>query len=129
MKKEAVIFMSGCCIYPTLEVIWRSHTHASMAIAGGLSLLFINQVCCEWLRSKPLLLRCFAGALIITVVELIIGLVVNSALKMDVWDYSSMPLNILGQICLPFTFLWLGLSLPAMSFCDLCAKAELLKDE
>lgn len=29
---------------------------------------------------------------------------------MGVWDYSRVPLNLWGQICLPFTLIWLGFS-------------------
>jgi uncharacterized membrane protein len=29
---------------------------------------------------------------------------------MDVWDYSNMPLNILGQICPIFTVIWVGIA-------------------
>ena len=29
---------------------------------------------------------------------------------MNVWNYSALPLNIMGQICLPFSLLWLLLS-------------------
>lgn len=50
------------------------------------------------------------GAGIITGVELVFGLVFNRALGMGVWDYSRVPLNLWGQICLPFTLIWLGFS-------------------
>ena len=35
----------------------------------------------------------------------------NLMLGLHIWDYSDMPFNFLGQICLPFTILWLFLSL------------------
>lgn len=50
------------------------------------------------------------GAGIITGVELVFGLIFNRALGMGVWDYSRVPLNLWGQICLPFTLIWLGFS-------------------
>ena len=50
------------------------------------------------------------GATIITVLEFITGVIVNIIFKMNVWNYSSIPLNIMGQICLPFSLLWLLLS-------------------
>ena len=31
-------------------------------------------------------------------------------LGLHIWDYSTMPLNIFGQICLPFSLAWMGLS-------------------
>ena len=44
--------------------------------------------------------------------ELGCGLLVNRSYR--VWDYRHMPMNFLGQICLPFTLLWVPLSLAAM---------------
>ena len=41
--------------------------------------------------------------------------VMNTA---EVWDYSMMPLNFNGQICLPFTFLWFALSAVGVLFDD-----------
>ena len=40
----------------------------------------------------------------------VFGLIFNCALGMGVWDYSRVPLNLWGQICLPFTLIWLGFS-------------------
>ena len=34
------------------------------------------------------------------------GLVLNTCLGMAVWDYSTLPGNLWGQICLPFSALW-----------------------
>ena len=40
----------------------------------------------------------------------------------NVWDYSSMPLNLYGQICLPFSGLWFLLCIPAFGICSIAAK-------
>ena len=37
-----LLFLTGSCVYPTLEMIWRGHTHFSMAFAGGACLCLIN---------------------------------------------------------------------------------------
>ena len=50
------------------------------------------------------------GSAIITVLEFITGLIVNVWMGLNIWDYSDMPLNIMGQICLPFTIAWLFIS-------------------
>lgn len=47
---------------------------------------------------------------IITVIELIFGVVFNLILKEHIWDYSNVPLNFMGQICVPFSLIWLVLS-------------------
>ena len=45
-------------------------------------------------------------AIIITIAEFIAGIILNVWLGLGIWDYSTMPLNVEGQICLPFAILW-----------------------
>ena len=52
------------------------------------------------------------GAGVITILELAAGLLVNR--RHQVWDYSALPGNFLGQICLPFSLLWIPVSALAM---------------
>ena len=102
-------FLFGGAAYCTIELVYRGRTHYSMFFAGGIILAAFY--CLE--RTQPdlrLALKCLMGAGIITGVELVFGLVFNRALGMGVWDYSRVPLNLWGQICLPFTLIWLGFS-------------------
>ena len=46
----------------------------------------------------------------ITVTELITGLILNVWLGLNVWNYSGLPFNFMGQICLQFSALWFVLS-------------------
>ena len=72
-----------------------------MFFAGGTCFLLLGKISrlrIDWIF-KPLL-----GAAGITAVELIAGLLVNR--EYIVWDYRQMPLNFFGQICLPFSLLW-----------------------
>ncbi len=125
MNLEGLLFLTGSCAYPTLEMMWRGRTHYSMAIAGGTCLCLIDKICCEKLSHKSMTAKCAAGAGIITGVELVTGLVVNELLHYNVWDYSGVPFNILGQVCLPYSLLWAFLSIPAMAVCQLCRRANL----
>lgn len=125
MSMDGLIFLTGSCAYPTLEMIWRGRTHYSMAIAGGVCLYLINKVCCEKMRKKSISVRCFAGSAIITSVELATGVIINDWMGCNVWDYSDLPLNIGGQVCLPYSLLWFGLSLPAMALCEICKKSRI----
>ena len=97
-----------------------------MAVAGGVCMCLIDHICNSKMKYSPLIPRCLAGSAIITGVELLIGSVVNLGLKMNVWDYSNMPLNLWGQICLPFSLLWFFLSIPAMGLCSLFGKSKKL---
>lgn len=115
-----VIFMVGGIVYIGCEVIYRGHTHWSMFILGGLCLIIIGL-----LNEKPFFPESFGiipqallGAVIITVLEFVTGLIVNVWLGLGIWDYSNMPLNIMGQICLPFTLLWVILAAVAIVIDD-----------
>ena len=64
----------------------------------------------------PLVLRGVLGSVVITSVELLAGLLANR--DYSVWDYRGVPLNFHGQVCLPFSLLWIPLSLGAMLLYD-----------
>ena len=61
------------------------------------------------MKKAHLLKKCLLGAIIITAVEFIFGLIFNLTLNMNVWNYENVPFNLLGQICLPYSILWFGL--------------------
>lgn len=109
--KQAVLFYLGGCAYMGLELLWRGRSHGSMFVAGGTCFLLIGHLNHVHPR-LPLPLRAVAGAGIVTMVELGIGLLVNR--NFDVWDYRTQPGNFLGQICPMFTFLWIPVSVLAL---------------
>ena len=111
-KKRAklVIFSIGACGYGVIEVLWRGYTHWSMLLAGGISLLGLSSI--EKKRKKAGLFTCAVmGSAFITAIELVFGLIFNILFRKNVWDYSKMPFNIGGQVCLLYSFFWLILSL------------------
>jgi uncharacterized membrane protein len=61
-----------------------------------------------------LIWQCLIGGGIITIVEFIAGIILNVWLGGGIWDYSHIPLNILGQICLPYSVAWVFLALAAI---------------
>lgn len=109
--KYPILFLIGGFIYGAIEVIVKGgDTHPSMFALGGLCFLLIGGLS----RKIPLLARMGAGAGIITALEFICGVIVNIWLQQAVWDYSHMPLNVMGQICLLFTVFWFLLTLPGI---------------
>ena len=89
-----------------------------MFIAGGLCFVFIGLLN-EFLGEKLSFLSLMVlSALIITAVEFITGVIVNLWMGLGVWDYSYLPYNLKGQICLLFTNLWFLLSAPALLLDD-----------
>ena len=109
--KYASILAVGGAGYYALELMWRGHSHWSMAVCGAICLLAMYEIN-RLIPHSPLLLRALACAVAITAVEFITGCIVNIWLGWQVWDYHEAPFNLLGQICLLFSFLWFLLSLP-----------------
>ena len=112
-KAEYVcVVLLGGVIYGSLEMLWRGFTHPSMILAGGVCFLLIHLLNHN-AKKVNLVMKCIIGSAIITAVEFSVGVVVNILLGLDVWDYSALPLNILGQVCPQFMLLWFILSFPA----------------
>lgn len=89
-----------------------------MFLLGGLcfiSIGLINEII-PW--DMPLWQQIIIGAGIITVLEFLTGCIVNLWLGWDVWDYSGLPGNILGQICPQFFLLWVPIALVAIVLDD-----------
>lgn len=66
-----------------------------------------------------LLFQMGVSTIIITCLEYLTGAIVNIGLGLNVWDYSNLPLNIHGQICLYFSFVWFFVSFIAIVLDDL----------
>lgn len=107
IMENLVLFLLGSGTYGLIEVAFRGRTHYSMLLAGGICFLLLHAI---GRMRAPLVIRCLLGGVAITAVEFVFGVVFNLALHMRVWDYSAQPLNILGQVCLPFTAVWCALS-------------------
>ena len=98
VKRYALFFFIGAAGYAAIEIIWRGRTHWSMALAGGLCFILFSLVA-EGFAEWPLVIKAVLCAVGVTAVELVLGLVFNVMLGMNVWDYSHIPLNLMGQIC------------------------------
>lgn len=106
------VFLFGGALYGALEMLWRGFTHPSMVLAGGLCFLLIHLMNCGAPNLKPMI-KYAIGSALITTVELFVGVIVNIVLGLEVWDYSALPLNLLGQVCPQFMAVWFVLSIPA----------------
>lgn len=107
--KPLILICIGGLTYNLIELCWRGYTHWTMFIVGGLCGYFvglINEVI-PW--EMPIWKQSLIGATIVTFIEFISGCIINLWLGWDVWDYSNLPCNILGQVCLYFYFLWIVL--------------------
>lgn len=115
-RENLCVFSLGGAIYCIIEILFRGFTHWSMGIAGGLALLGIYKGNRKF-KHMNIFKKCFLGALYITGIEFVIGIIVNKIFKMNVWDYSAKPFNIMGQICPIFTLVWFFLCFPACFIC------------
>ena len=121
LLRELGLLTAGGAAYYSLEVLCRGHSHWSMALCGGVCLSAIFHLN-RTMKDKPLVLRATLSGGVITAVELVCGCLVNLKFGLGVWDYSHLPLHLLGQICLPFTLLWIALSIPVCAICSLLDK-------
>lgn len=107
------LFATGSLGYGVIEILFRGYTHWSMLVTGGACLLTLYYLNGAY-ENAPFLLKALVGSLIITAYELGVGLIVNRFFHFNVWDYSDLPFDFLGQICPLFTFLWFLLCLPLL---------------
>lgn len=116
--KHAVLALCGGCVYFLIEMAWRGHSHWTMAVLGGVCFVLIGDIneFIPW--NMPLVLQGAIGSGIVTLLELVSGIILNLWLGLGIWDYSNMPFNFLGQICLPFSLLWVALSVVAVILDD-----------
>ena len=122
IKKYLHLFILGAVGYAAIEIIWRGHTHWSMMIAGGICFMLFSLVAKRF-KNRNILIKAAICAVGVTAVEFIFGVVFNIILKMDVWDYSNVPFNIMGQICPMFTLIWAGIAIAFLPLADLINKS------
>ncbi len=112
MKKVSeylFLWTLGGCIYYIFEIVFRGFSHWSMFVLGGICLVFCAQqgIWTGW--REPLWRQVLWCTLFVTACEFITGIIVNKWLKWYVWDYTDQPLQLFGQICVPFMVIFSGL--------------------
>lgn len=107
MRRNLMLFTFGGAAYVGLELAWRARSHWTMFLLGGGCFLAIGQL--GRVEPKlPLWARSVIGSGICTMGELLTGMAFNDDYR--IWDYRKAPMNYHGQICLPFTLLWIPVS-------------------
>lgn len=116
---EVILFLIGGGVYALLEMLWRGYTHWTMFLLGGACFVvmgLLNEYKIPW--HWCLLRQSVVSACVITVFEFITGYIVNIRLGWQVWDYSDLPFNLYGQICLYYFLLWILLSMAGIVLDD-----------
>lgn len=116
--KYLILFSIGAGIYYSIEIAWDGTSHWTMGALGGICFIvigLINEVL-SW--KTPLWIQSILGSVVITVLEFIMGCTLNLWMGLGIWDYSQVPFNICGQICLPFSLIWCGIAILAIVLDD-----------
>ncbi len=117
--KYSILFIIGGILYYSIENLWRGYSHISMFTLGGLCFIMIGMIKEKFFPfTNSLLIQQISACMIITILELMFGLVLNINLGLKVWDYSDLKFNFMGQICLGYSILWFFLSLPTIILYD-----------
>lgn len=126
IKKHLTLFFVMGLIYLNLEVFFRSLRGILVGFTGikyatfagwtSLWMIFVGGFCglflglmneFEFSRKIPYYIRVILGVIIVFIIELLCGIVLNIFLKLEVWNYSNLPLNICGQISILYIPVWL----------------------
>lgn len=124
-KRKRLVYAVVCyaddfTVYGDLSKLKKAMKKATSWAEDRLGLCFIIcGVINERSRCMPLIRQQLIAAFGITMIEFASGLILNVWLKLNMWDYSNMPGNILGQICPEFTALWFFLSAVGIFLDDL----------
>lgn len=112
--KYFVLGNIGGIVYVIIELLYRGHSHWTMYLVAAISFILIGLIneFISW--DMKLWKQMLIGAVIVTAMEFIFGYIINIKLEWHVWDYSALPLNIMGQICLPFSVIWFFISFIAI---------------
>ena len=127
LMRSSILFLIYGFMYYIIEVLYRGYSHWSMFILGGLCGVVIGLLN-ERNKDISIWKQGLYGAIIVTILEFIIGYIVNILLGWNIWDYSDVPFNFLGQICLPFTIIWFILSIVCV-YLDDFLREKLFKSE
>ena len=121
LLKYSILFLIGGVLYYLIETVYKGLTsgvgsHWTMVVLGGICFTILGgyNEFLSW--ETPLWKQCTFGAIIVTILEFITGCIVNLWLGWDVWHYEH--LDVLGQICLPFSIIWFFLSAIAIILDD-----------
>jgi len=110
LGKTLLLCLIGGAVYYALEILWRGYSHWSMFLLAAFLSLPLDQINEHMSWETPIWLQAILGGIAITVAELLAGLVLNVWLGLGVRDYSDLPLNLWGQICLQYSLMWILLA-------------------
>lgn len=102
-------FLGWCCEVAFAAVtlgkfVNRGFLNGPVCPIYGFGMLMV--VTALWQLRSNLILMFLGAAAVTTLLELVTGFVLEKCFHDKWWDYSDMPFNIKGYVCLKFTLLW-----------------------
>lgn len=118
LLKYLFLLCVGGSIYYLVEVFYRGYSHYTMFAVGGICFVLIGLLNEGMSWDLCIEKQVGLGLASVLIVEFVSGCILNLWLGLGIWDYSDLPFNLLGQICLPFALLWIPLIIIAMLLDD-----------
>lgn len=119
-------FLAGAILYSSIEMIWRGRTHWTMAVLGGIVYMILNSISTRT-QGMSIAVKSIIGSGVITLLEFLVGLVLNVKMGLKIWSYENIGYNILGQICPRYTVYWFILSMVAFIIIGIRNKKQTLR--
>lgn len=118
LLKYLFLLCVGGSIYYLVEIFYRRYSHYTMFAVGGICFVLIGLLNEGMSWDLCIEKQVGLGLATVLIVEFISGCILNLWLNLGIWDYSNLPFNLLGQICLPFALLWIPLIIIAILLDD-----------
>lgn len=112
--KYIILGNIGGIIYVCIELLYRGYSHWTMYLVSAISFILIGLINEYISWDMKIWKQMLIGSCIVTIIEFLSGYIINIVLGWHIWDYSNLPLNIMGQVCLPFSIIWFFISLIAI---------------
>lgn len=109
LLKFTFLLLCGGALYYLIEIMARGYSHWAMFLTGGVCFILIGLLN-EATPKMPLIRQMLISMALITIIEFVVGCMLNLWLGWDIWNYSDRAFNICGQICLKNSIYWFLLS-------------------
>ena len=123
--KNSILFIIGFSLFMSIECIFHflhgeiAYSWITSGFMGGICLILVDQINDRWFGwDTQLIIQAIIGGIICTSIEFIVGTFDRVVLHLNMWDYSFIPFNYKGIICLPFSIAWCVLSILAIFIGD-----------
>lgn len=116
--KKLILFSVGFFLYSLIEILFRGYTYFTMGILGGIILLLVDSINNKLSWNIDLIWQGVIGSFAITTCELVLGEILKILNISSMWDYSNMPFNYDGVICVPFSIIWIFISIIGILVAD-----------